>query len=334
VRQVFQRFGPATIVIGLSAAVTIVWLRLGPTGLNGAARPDPAVAQDSASLPAEPAGQAARDPALEQAAPSAISRYALDSRNPRQFDLSRNLREVSGLALNERGTLFAHNDELATVFEIDPTTGDRLKSFRVGKPEFGDFEGITAVGRRIFLISSEGTLYEFEEAAADSSAAFQRHELATRDLCAEIEGIDYDARSDELLLACKITRGREQRGRLIVFAVSLATMTLHAEPRLSVSLDMLGPEGLEAELSPSGIAIHPLTGTLFLVAAQQDVLVEIDRAGRLLGVSELARRLHPQPEGVAFAPDGTLYIANEGRSGRANLTVYPVRPAAEGAARE
>jgi uncharacterized protein YjiK len=110
-------------------------------------------------------------------------------------------------------------------------------------------------------------------------------------------------------------------------------MRMQKAPRISVPLEGLAASGLDAELSPSGIAVHPITGTVFIVAAQQDVIVEFDRSGQYLASARLARRLHPQPEGIAFAPDGTLFIANEGQSGRANLTVYPMRAAAAGAAK-
>jgi hypothetical protein len=36
-------------------------------------------------------------------------------------------------------------------------------------------------------------------------------------------------------------------------------------------------------------------------------------------VSALPAALYPQPEGIAFLPDGTLFISNEGPSGAATL---------------
>jgi uncharacterized protein YjiK len=202
-----------------------------------------------------------------------------------------------------------------------------IKEFRLGANGIrGDFEGIALVGQRMFLVSSEGVLFEFREPAADASAAYQRYELAVRDRCAEIEGLDYDAFNNELLLACKITRGAEQRGRLLVFAFSLRSMSTLPAPRLSVPLTVLEQQRLEPDLNPSGIAIHPQTGTIFILASQQSLIVEFGRDGRLLGNARIRRRTHTQPEGITFATDGTLYIADEGGSGRAALTVYPQSP--------
>jgi uncharacterized protein YjiK len=269
-----------------------------------------------------PAGSAA-------AAQGALSRYAIEGPEPTQFELPRNLREVSGLATGDRGRVFAHQDERGLVFELDPKSGKVIKAFRLGANGVrGDFEGIAVVGQRMFLVSSEGVLFEFREPAADASASYQQYELAVRNRCAEIEGLDYDARNNELLLACKITRGAEQRDRLIVFAFSLRSMSTVPAPRFSIPLTVLRQQDLEPELHPSGLAVHPQTGTIFVIASQQNLIVEFGRDGQLLGTARLRKRTHAQPEGITFGSDGTLYIADEAGSARAALTAYPQSPSA------
>jgi uncharacterized protein YjiK len=260
-----------------------------------------------------------------QTVASALAAYDF-SKDPQQFDLGKALVEVSGLAVDADGLLFAHQDERAVVFELDRGTGRIVRSFHVGRNGLrGDFEGIATAGNRMFLISSDGTLLEFAAGADDESVEYTRSRIGTRASCREIEGLEFDATSESLLLACKFTSGRALRGRLLVLRYSLRTMTLDPKPFLSVSLEGLARFGLKPELSPSGIAINPRTGSIVIVAARENLLVELDRAGAFLGIIELRAKVHHQPEGVAFGADGTLYISDEGRSGRATLTVYPVR---------
>lgn len=261
---------------------------------------------------------------LAAQATSALPRYDFEPEEPRQFDLSRSLREVSGLAMDAQGALFAHQDERGVVFQLDPASGRTLRTFRLGRSGVrGDFEGIALASGRMYMISSTGGLVEFREGADDTSVEYERADTGSRRMCGEVEGLDYDAVTDALLLACKVTSGRARRDRLVVLSFPLATRELASEPRLSIPLDFLDGFGLEERLRPSGIAIHPITGTIFVVAARENLLVEVDRGGSVLGVARLDRRAHHQAEGIAFGRDGTLYIADEGRSGRATLTVYP-----------
>ena len=240
-----------------------------------------------------------------------------------QVRLPSELREVSGLAMDGEGRLFAHQDERAIIFQIEPATGEIVPSFKLGRNGIrGDFEGVAVAGERMFLVSSDGVLYAFTPPGADGESRYERMRLDTGSRCSEVEGLDYDARFDELLLACKVTRGRALRDRLLVFAFSLRSNSLLDPPRLNVALDVLARDELKAELSASGIAVHPVTGTLFVIAARENLVVELTRSGELLGTAKLRSGTHRQPEGIAFAADGTLYIADEAPSGRATLTVY------------
>src|SRR5262245_54963359 len=57
-----------------------------------------------------------------------------------QIQLPQRLREISGLAVTPDGRLFAHGDERAALYEIDPERGRILKSFSLNVR--GDFEGL------------------------------------------------------------------------------------------------------------------------------------------------------------------------------------------------
>lgn len=265
-------------------------------------------------------------------ASSVLAGYDFRADDVRHIELPRPLHEISGLALDATDDgLFAHHDERATVFRLDPAGGRILSSFNLGsRGRAGDFEGIALAGSRFFLVTSDGRLLESGHGEDGAAVEFDEIRIASRRVCAEIEGLEYDAPGNALLLACKFTEGRALRDRLIILRFSLRSRTLDAEPFISLPVESLRPFGLGSAINPSGIAIHPLTGTIIVLAAGQRAIVELDRNGRVLGAAQLRGRYHTQAEGIAVTRDGTLIIADEGGSGTAKLTYYAYRPLAGG----
>lgn len=305
-------------------------------GLACAAPPPDAGAQDEPP----PSGQRA-DPGADSASPDAshpaeaaelqpttlLDRHDFGRRTGR-FDLPGRLDEISGLAVSPDGRLFGHDDERARIHLIDPVAGEAGKRWDVGdEPVRGDFEGIAIVGERFFLVSSQGLLYEFREGQDRASVPYRVTDMGVGATC-EVEGLDYDPVDDALLLACKVSV--PDRGAIVVHRAPLDPTGPRLTP-LTIPRGQLVAHGLGPEFDPSGIAVDP-TGTLVLVSARQEAIVEVDRSGRVLAALRLSRSRHPQPEGIAFGADGTLYLADE-RSGRdARVTLYArVPPPAQGA---
>ena len=98
---------------------------------------------------------------------------------------------------------------------------------------------------------------------------------------------------------------------------------------LAIPLDFLAVADLGDGVSPSGIAVHPASGTIFVLASREHLLIELSPDGRFLGARKLSSRVHRQPEGIAFSRDGTLWIVDEGGTGRASLTRYAMSAGSE-----
>jgi uncharacterized protein YjiK len=228
------------------------------------------------------------------------------------------LDEISGLAMTADGRLFGHNDERATVNEIDPATGEQGKRFSIGDPPIeGDFEGIAIVGDRFFLLASVGLLYEFREVGDRETSPHRVTDTGLGATC-EAEGIDYDAREDALLVACKVSS--PDRGAIVVHRVPLDPSRSRLEP-IEIPRDQLAAFGLNADFEASSVAVSP-SGTLYLTSAVAEALIEVDRTGRVLAGHRLDRDRHRQPEGLAFGADGTLFIADERNRESARITPY------------
>jgi uncharacterized protein YjiK len=257
-----------------------------------------------------------------QAPSSVLDAFDFSKDGGVQEKLPRSLEEISGLTVTAGGRVLAHDDERAVIYELDPATGSVLKAFSAGIGGVaGDFEGIAAVEERLFLVTSAGELLETTEGEDGSALSYRVHETNLGRFC-EIEGLAFDPGSRSLLLPCKVTRARELKDHLVVFSVELDSMRTTAVPRVFLPLEVLKELDLKDSFHPSGIEVHPETGRLILISAQEEAILELSPQGALLAGRELHRKTHPQPEGITFLADGSLLLADEGQGKKGRVTRY------------
>ena len=235
--------------------------------------------------------------------------------------LPHRLREISGLALAPDGRVFAHDDESAVVFEIDPASGDVRKRFSLGdRPERGDFEGIAITPQGEFwLMTSNGRLYRFREGADGGHVAFERFDSGLRRTC-ELEGLAYLASERSLILACKDNYHHRMRHTIALYSWRIGAAG-EAVPWRTMSEDAVAEAAGVHSFHPSSIEIDPVSGRILLLSARDAALAEFGPDGGLLAARRLGRR-HVQPEGMTVAADGTLIISDEGAGGQAIVTRY------------
>lgn len=249
-------------------------------------------------------------------------RYDLDFFQERH-ELPDGLAEVSGLALDERGRLFAHDDEQAVIYEVNVQTGRVSAGFRLGETAVrSDFEGIALVGDRFFLVSSAGILYEFREASPGSVTEYRRTDIGLGSSC-EVEGLAHHAADESLLVACKETPDDRH---IVIHRLPIDPSRGELEP-IRVRKEGLRAAGGTRNFSPSAIAVDPETGHLVLLAARQEQILEITWSGEIISVFRLSKSRHPRPEGLEFGPGGLLLIADEKDEVGPSVTVYAARRA-------
>ena len=237
------------------------------------------------------------------------------------------LAEISGLTLAPDNSVLAHGDERAVIYRFDLGTRRLIGRFGLTGSRgvlHGDFEDIALVGDRLFLVASTGEIVEGRVAADGQTARAVRRTRGLGGAC-EVEGMTPDSSTESLLLLCKTTGSKRWRGQVVILAVSTVTWRFEDAPRILVSEKALGAVTGEKHFHGSALTWHPRTGTLLLLAGPQHALAEITRTGDVLGGGRLNGRLHPQPEGIAVAPDQTLLISDEAAGGTAAITGYAYR---------
>ena len=278
---------------------------------------------------ADPGISGSRSPADAVAAPEqriSLENYTLDPETATHWKLPRELEEVSGLAMTGDNRLLAHNDERAIVYEIDYRQGSIVKAFQLSDTDYaaaGDFEGIAATEDAIFLVTSNGRLFECREGNAGESVLFNVYTTGAGRDC-EIEGLAYDRTRRQLILMCKEARNLDMEGQLALRRWSIDKRQFDNDPRTVIAVEDFSRHIKGRKFNPSGIERHPVTGNYFIVAARQGAVAEMTPGGKVIAVRKLPAKWHRQAEGIAVAADGTLIVADEGAGRKGRLTLYPV----------
>jgi uncharacterized protein YjiK len=258
--------------------------------------------------------------------------YALDKPHS-TFALPAELGEISGLSMSpDTNQLAALQDERGQLFFIDKKTGKTTPS--VIFQEDGDFEGIEFVGDTIWAVKSNGRLFKiwnWQKMPIDM-ATFKIDNLKKKD---NIEGLGYDAVNKRLLLAQKGEKADGSWSRTI-FAFDMTQQTPSVFKAFELSLTdfqtfLSGKKGASyeklkkdyvtealttgIEFGPSGVAVQPQTGNIYIISSVNKVLVVLNPKGKILEIVKLDKTVFAQPEGIAFDANGTLYISTEAREG-------------------
>lgn len=242
--------------------------------------------------------------------------------------VSEDLKEISGLSPTDKsGIYLAIADERGEVFFVDAEKGGKVTR-QIMFRDKGDFEGIEMVGNSIWASKSNGDLYEITQ--WDKSAP-QVDEFKTfLKKHNDVEGLGYDPWRKALLLACK-----EKPDSLYprnIYAFDLESKTLNESPAYSIQPDDVNKLVAYGEMekhdyfSPSGLAVHPLTGDIYVISTALKRLVVLDyKTGRVKFARHLDKKILPQPEGISFDKKGNLFLSSEGKMGEGLLLEFDLK---------
>ncbi|UOQ73073.1 SdiA-regulated domain-containing protein [Hymenobacter cellulosilyticus] len=273
------------------------------------------LASASEDLPVQTVGQRTTGPA-----PTAAMAYDF-SRPAATYPMPAELAELSGIALAGTTHITGVEDETGNLYEYNLSTKkvDRVIPFGGS----GDYEDLARVGSDWFIMRSDGKLFRY--------AGGKTEEFETGlSFANETEGLTYDAASKTLLVACKAEPGAGlSYSQRAIYRLQPGTFKAEAKPAYVLDVDAIRNSSPAAEaeksgkkgkkkssgksFSPSAVAVHPVTQHVFVLSAKQNGIVELDQNGQLLAAQPLPADLFPQAEGLAFAPNGDLYVATEAK---------------------
>ncbi|CCH02880.1 hypothetical protein FAES_4881 [Fibrella aestuarina BUZ 2] len=243
--------------------------------------------------------------------------YALDQ-PAETHKLPNDLREISGLSYYKPGKLACVQDELGVVFIYDTRTHAVADEHIFGKN--GDYEGVEFVDGQLYIMRSDGELYQMEPRDGIKiigGSPQTRHVKIDLPGKNDMEGLGYDPQLKALVLATKDGKGLDKT----IYLYSLQHKTLFQGTVLKQE-DIRAFEPDLPEFKPSGIAVHPKTRDYYVLSSAAHRLLVMTPSGKVKSLVPLDEKLLRQPEGICFAPDGTLYIASEGDGKKGVVLVF------------
>ncbi|MEM6771655.1 MAG: SdiA-regulated domain-containing protein, partial [Bacteroidota bacterium] len=256
--------------------------------------------------------------------------FSFDFDNPEVVKLPKKLKEISGLTgWKADGQLLAVQDEDGLFFVVDAASGDIVESFKFGKDR--DYEGITRNEDTIYVLERDGDLHviDYVPGQKEYQATKVETDFSYRN---DTEGLVYEAYTNSLLIAPKENElspnlGKYQRG---IYRYHIASGITDPEPAYILDLMAIGKiiYGKQKPhlLKPSGVAIDPLTGDVYVIASVGGILVVLSQDGELKHIEILREKVFTQPEGICFDDSGNLYLSSEGRGGKGIVARLPRRP--------
>lgn len=261
------------------------------------------------------------------------------------LDLPGKLKEVSGLSIGDAGHfVWAVQDEKGVLFKVSLTDGSILQEIPFWKD--GDYEGIEKVGSELYVVKSTGTVYRIKENGTPEQTVEKFNTLLGKNN--DVEGLGYDRERNTLLLACKGSSQIETDSVVLekaIYSFSLDSLKLDPVPTYIIKFEdvhkfvkttptlrqfeklseYFQPGETKFTFNPSGIAIHPITGEIYILSGTKKLLLIMNASGEILHIEKMKKKMLPQPEGICFTSDGSLLISSEGKDGKASLHKFVMK---------
>jgi hypothetical protein len=248
------------------------------------------------------------------------------------------LHEISGLTEIDSTSFACIQDENGILFIYD-VIKNQIRYQYIFHSD-GDYEGITRVGDIFYVLRSDGVLFENSDYQTGKPKVISYYSgIPAQD----DEGLCYDHKNGRLLIACKgkIDKSRIEKERRLIYGFDLESKKSTAQPVIILDLSLIrqfavsnkvgltgkirkqaGITGPDIQLKISDIAIHPLTGKLFVLSAADYLLFIFDLNGTIEHIEKLNPVLFNKSEGITFLENGDLLISNEGQKGKPTVLIY------------
>jgi len=270
-------------------------------------------------------------------------RFGYDLEKPdARYKLPDYLEEISGLSYYGKGKIACVQDEKAHIYVLNLEKGKIINKYKFG--DDADYEDIAVVGKTAYILRNNGHIYRIKNfKKKDRKVKKYKTPLKEKN---DTEGMAYDPGSNALLIACKgspsIDKENQYKGFKAIYKFDLETGKLVSKPHFLVDLERLDSyidqnafkrlsvqvakrlRLIESETSfqPSGIAMHPVSGEIYIISSVGKLLIILNNKGKVMVVQELDPKIFRQPEGICFSPTGDLFISNEGQGGKGYILKF------------
>jgi len=235
------------------------------------------------------------------------------------WELPSELDEISGLSWIAPNTFACVQDEDGVLYIYNTTSKSITNSIEFAGS--GDYEGLSIVNKDAYIMRSDGTLYEVLDYASPNKKikVFETGFSSKHNM----ETLTYNPDTKQLVTAPKDVDLEDQEFKTL-YTIDLETKQLTDSPLLKIDMndeafDDFSKKKARKTFNPSDVAIHPITKDIYVLEGKNPKLVIFNTKGVVKKVIPFNENQFPQPEGITFSPEGTLYISNEAYKGSATL---------------
>jgi uncharacterized protein YjiK len=189
-----------------------------------------------------------------------------------------------------------------------------------------DLEDIVKKDNTLFLLKSGGELVEMSLDDEDTTG-IKTYTLGLPG-SNDFETLYYDPTAGGLVLICKTCVREKGTGVSTTYRFDLRTRSFDSSTFFTISKAQIKKllKRNDAQFDPSAAAIHPISKRLYILSSAGNLLVITDTRGQVMEAYDLNPADFPQAEGIAFAPNGDMFITNEGKNGSPTLLRFTYGP--------
>ncbi len=244
-----------------------------------------------------------------------------------RWELPDELLEISGISYLDTDRIAAIQDEEGVLFIYDLKSKSIAKKISFG--DAGDYEGLAIVDRNAYVLDSQGFIFEIRNfLTSDRVITPYKTPFTIKN---NMESLLADPTGQRLLLLPKNRDLNSERYKGIYsFSLESKKMASEAVFSLDMESDILKKyrsRQIQKTFLPSDMALHPTTGDMYVLEGSEPKLLILDLKGNPTRLFLLDKSMFPQPEGIAFGPEGRLFISSEGNKDvGGTITELQLRP--------
>ncbi len=230
-----------------------------------------------------------------------------------RWNLPSELDEISGIAWLNDDKMAAVQDEDGIIFLYDLKEKKIEKRILFGGP--GDYEGLAVHQQDAYVLRSDGTIFAIQD-FENSNKTVKTYQTPFSEKN-NMETMEFDMERNSLLISPKDRDLSSDRYKG-VYAFSLDTKKMEKAPIIKLdmgdkTLKRFRENDLYKTFRPSDLAIQPKTKEIYILEGSKPKLLILDAVGNAKNAYILDKKMFPQPEGIAFGTDGSLYISSEAK---------------------
>lgn len=241
-----------------------------------------------------------------------------DLNKPEVINLSKKIDQVSGIVYSASdNSLYAIDDDNGDLYNIPITEHPEIKRWKFGKK--ADYEDLVMTDSMFYILASNGTIVSFPHSFPITEIKEQKIGLEGFN---EFETLYYEPAANRMIMLCKECN-KDDKQAVSAYPFIISSNTFGEPFKLKRSSVEAITKEKSGRLKISGGTINPLTGEIFFVSSINKLLIVTDKDLNVKDAYDLTRSEFEHPEGICFAPDGTLFVSNEASTEtKANILIF------------